>query len=244
MEDSEDFEILDISDWCFLKALKTDADDNDAWKFPSLEDGLMLSVRFNKEVFEKNPYPEAIRVNFLERKEQYDESILEDVPNLDKVLKILSYDELNKKYMDMDDTEIGEDFKKDEDEDEKLRRTKTVRKDEDDEIRSIRTKKSTREIPEKPSRKIKEDDEDEEIEEDKKLIKRSEKTSRKVRSEDEDEVETSTKPSHSTHKESPAKSIKSKGKCPHDFEFGEDWDKDKKCDSCDVWDACMDANNK
>jgi hypothetical protein len=128
-KDDGDFDdevhIFDISDFCFYDPLMVDAEEMNEYNFPSLSDGKTLQVRFEKETFAGNEFPKATRISFIERDEQYKESILEEVPCLDGILNILSYDELNAKFLAIGD-EDTEEKRKVKDDDEKPRSRKSV----------------------------------------------------------------------------------------------------------------------
>jgi len=76
--------IFDVSDFCFFDPLMVDVEELNEYNFPALEDGKTLSVRFKKTTGNGFTFPKAERVSFLKRKEQYDESILDDVVCLDE----------------------------------------------------------------------------------------------------------------------------------------------------------------
>lgn len=97
--------IFDISDFLFQEQLAKELKENEEYEvFPSLTEGLTLKVRFIPGTFAtKNPYPQADRIDFLERDEQYDDSMLNKVPNLDEVLICLSYDAINNKFFELED---------------------------------------------------------------------------------------------------------------------------------------------
>jgi hypothetical protein len=106
--------------------------------FPDLEEGLTLKIRFEPGTFQtKNPYPQASRIDFLERDEQYTEKILDKIPNLDEVLIELSYQELKNKFFEMDEEP---DAGATESEHKETRTRKTTKTDSEDEPK--REKKS------------------------------------------------------------------------------------------------------
>jgi len=97
--------IFDISQAMFQKQLNGELDEREEnRRFPDLEEGKTLDVRFESQTFSgSKPFPKANRIDFDDRKETYDESILEQVPDLDKVLIVLSYEELSKKFFELED---------------------------------------------------------------------------------------------------------------------------------------------
>lgn len=321
--------VFDISHAMFQKLLDDELKEESVPEdFMDLADGVSLKVRFaSKTIGSSKPFAEATKITVVERKKAYKESILDQVPKLDELLHVLTYDELEAKFFELD----------------------TETDDDDDEPKTIRGKKST-----KPSKVVEEEDEDEDEEEDEDEAppKRSSKSAKKEEApsrgkkkpepieeeeEDEDEEEeeedemtwdtlTAMKekellkfidlkelevdpdefehdvkglrkaiatelgikvpkatapakeekelppkdkrciacggtgksskggvcvPCHGTgvkqkpkpveeEEEAPKKSKKAK-ECPSGYRFGVDTDKKDECDSCDIWEACMEA---
>jgi len=223
----EEIHIFDISQAMFQKLLNEELkEDEENEVFPDLEEGKTLKVRFEeKTIGTSKPFAEASRIDFDDREEAYDEAILDDVPDLDSILKEYSYKELQSMCFEMDDEDDNDDIPDDEDDEEErkpARKKKTVRKkkevveDEDDDD---------------------EDDQDDEDEEEAPPPKR--KSTRKKKpapapDEDEDDDEEEEKPTKRKSRTS-----KSKNKCPHGHKFGVDTDDHDECDKCDVWDDCI-----
>lgn len=167
-KDNKDFEevphIFDFSDFLFQDQLNKDLEEDDEYDFCDLEIGKTLQVTFTKDTYNGNAFSKATRVKFLERDDQYDSDYSENVPDLDKVLIELSYEELEAKFLELDDagTSKSSKNKKDDDNDDedleviedpkpRAKKSASKKKDEDDEEeKPSRTKKS-----------IKQDDEDE-----------------------------------------------------------------------------------
>jgi hypothetical protein len=70
--------------------------------FAGLTDGFTLKVRFDEAQLGDNKFLEAGRVDFVARG-NYDRSILSEMINLDKCLVELSYEELNKIFLEIED---------------------------------------------------------------------------------------------------------------------------------------------
>ena len=103
----EEPHIWDVSDYLFQKLLNEELGDNEDYAaFPGLEDGLTLRIRFEEKTFEKNKNAQASRIDFLDREHTYDESILDDIPELEKILMLLSYKELENKFYDIGSEDI------------------------------------------------------------------------------------------------------------------------------------------
>lgn len=103
--------VWDVSWFLFQNELNEQLEEEpDNGIFPALEEGLTLDVKFRWKKFGKNLFPETRDIDFKERDEQYDEKILDDVPNLDEMLNVLSYKELEAKFLELDDEEPAEEI--------------------------------------------------------------------------------------------------------------------------------------
>ncbi len=109
--DKKILHIFDFSDHLFQKIFETQLKRKGDFKDFFLPDsGKSLEIVFDKKSFgEGKPFPIATRVDFVKRKKQYKESIIDEVPNLDEVLTVLSYEDLDAKFnhdaIDSDDTD-------------------------------------------------------------------------------------------------------------------------------------------
>lgn len=326
--------IFDISHYLFQTLLNDELEEDDEYRmFPDIEEGLSLKIRFDSETMGKgDPFASASRIDFLERDKPYTDAILDDIPNLDKILKVLTYDDLNDKFCDIEDSDKEDDKPKkghrevkddDDDEPKRSRKEETNKKpvkkepepdpepdellwddlknaspkalktiirdtdlqldiddyDMDDEesleilktdianLLDIEIPKKPKKEPEKPTSKERKKVEPEEEEEpDPEDIPKKErcvacqgtgKNSRGKtcpicngtgRNPKEPEDEEDDKPVKSTKKkEAQATQMTtspSKGKCPAGLKFGVDCETDDACDTCDVWEACMDAKER
>lgn len=103
--DKEDgLKLMDISTFGFGESLDKELREGlDEYSgFAQLKDGYTLKVRFDKTSFDN--FFKADRIDFIKR-EEYDESVLEDVVCLDEVLVILPYKELEKIFLELDENE-------------------------------------------------------------------------------------------------------------------------------------------
>lgn len=116
----EKVHIWDISPYLFQDLLDEELlADDDNQRFPDLENGLTLHIRFSEEKFGKNVFAEAARIDFKEREEEIDEAEVEDLPDILTILNILSYEELEAKFLGIEDEEEEkEDDKSEDDKDE------------------------------------------------------------------------------------------------------------------------------
>ena len=125
--------VWDYSYTLFEKQLREELENDPSYdRFPGLTDGLTLEIRFREEKFGKGSYFETSRINFHERDSEYEETILQDVPNLDECLKVLNYKQLEQLFFDTGDITDTEDTEEDNDTVTKTtsyRKPKTVNQD-------------------------------------------------------------------------------------------------------------------
>lgn len=100
--------IWDISHFCFQDMLDDEMRENpDNGVFPHPEEGLTLRIRFSEESFAKNKFAKAARIDFEQRDKPISEELQKQAPNLDEVLSILSYEELENKFLEIDQEPAG-----------------------------------------------------------------------------------------------------------------------------------------
>jgi hypothetical protein len=177
--------------------------------YADVQDGLSIIARFDQGSFAGNKFPEIARIDFEERDDLPDE-LIDEAVDFDACLRILTYDELYKKFHGF----IGEED--DEQEEEKPSRPS----------RSSRTKEEG-EPEEKPkgrerTRRTKAEDKEKEPE--------PEEKPKRLR----------RKPEPDPEPEEDEQGPDDDNGCPHGLMFGTDCDTDELCDDCDVWEACKD----
>lgn len=225
--------ILDISQAMFQNLLAEELEENDANEvFPDLEQGLTLKIRWDsKTIGGSKPFAEASRIDFEDRDEAYSEDIMEEIPDLDAMLNILSYKELEKKFLEMEDEE---------DEEEKPKPT-TSRKSKNPEPED----EEDDDAPEPPKRAKKStpppDPEDEEEEEEVCVACQGSGKNSKG-----GECRICSGTGEKKEPEAPKKKTDAKPgkKCPFNHTFGTDCEKYDSCDDCDLWDECIEAKGK
>jgi len=214
--------VFDMSYHLFEKQLEEELESEDQYEgFPALEDGFTLAVRFKQKKFGKAEYCETSRIDFEERDEQYDEDYLEEIPNLDDMLIVKTYEELTLLF-NMEDTEDAEVTEVDEKPKRERRKKTEDSEEETDPPKRTRSRKTDKEEePEaettKKTRTRKADKEEEP--EEKESIKKTRTRSKKTEDKDEDE------------------------KCPHGLRYGIDTETQTVCDSCDLWEDCAEAKD-
>lgn len=167
-------------------------DQEDNWEsFFSVEDGLTLKIHFEEDTFEGRTFVRAGRIDFRPRKKAYKESILDEVFDLEKLIKVLEYEKLKAKFFaattkkskDDDDEEEEDEVKgrgRDDDDDEDEPKSKRRHRDDDED-----EEPADDEDEPKSKRRKRDDDEDEEPAEDEDEEPKSKRRSR----DDEDEEE-------------------------------------------------------
>jgi len=110
VDDGDDIFVLDMADKMFQEPLfkeLQDCPENEI--FPDLEEGKTVEVKFkwNAPISGKGkPYPEAVDFTFHAR-DPYKESILDEVPCLDDILVVKSYNEIKAMFFELDEEPDG-----------------------------------------------------------------------------------------------------------------------------------------
>lgn len=121
------------------------------------ENGKIIKFRATEEKFNGNSYYTYKSFSFLERDEELDEDLFDDVVSLDELLVVKSYEEVEQIFMGMDDEEEedqdddSDDEQEEEEKPKKNKRKKEVVEDdeeEEEEQEKPKKKKSKKECPE------------------------------------------------------------------------------------------------
>lgn len=130
--------------------------------FLNLKDGFTLKVRWDEEQQKGGRvYLKAGRIDFIERKRDYPESILKDSVDLDKALIILSYEEIERLFNGVEDDDEQDENKQKTSVEEEERPSRSSRKhyekeeEEEEETPLQSTKEMDEEKEERPHRKHK-----------------------------------------------------------------------------------------
>lgn len=247
-EGSEDIHIWDVSQYLFQNLLNDELEENEEYEvFPDLEEGLTLKVRFDSSTIgSSKPFAEASRIDFEERDAAYEESILDEVPDLDNVLKVYSYSQLEAMFLEIDEPEEVPEDDEPEETIPTRRKKKVIEDDEEDEENESLPKRSSSKRTSVNSgsgkssiRRKPEPEEEEEEEEEEEPTPTRRTVRKKQEKEPEEEPEEAPK-----RKRSVKSSQKSDEKCPHGHRFGIDTDEFDECDDCKIWDDCIDEKEK
>lgn len=252
--EEDKFYIWDTTNYNFQRKLDEELAENpDNGVFPDPGSGKTVVARFTEESFAKNKYFECSRIDFEDR-DGYDDAIMEQAPNLDEVLAILTYKEIQNIFLEIEEEEEGEEEEKSKPGGVPRRKavpeSESADEQEDNDQPAAnpfaRKKKTTAPPAEEPA--------EEEEEESASVIKKKAPISTPMRkkpsapvAEEEEEEEETQKPKRSLGgvKQAPSKSNgKVSGTCPHGFKYGEDWDGYDACDDCEVFKACGAAHKK
>jgi hypothetical protein len=103
--------LFDFSDHNFQKVFEEQLADlypDEFEVFPDHQEGYTVAVVFAEDSFMGYKFAKPTRFDFLERKEQYEDDILDSVPKLDECLAVLSYEELRAKFFEIEEDDDEE----------------------------------------------------------------------------------------------------------------------------------------
>lgn len=218
----EGVKIFDISTHLFGKKLEEEImeGDEELADFADLDGGKTLKVRGRAKTWltpegKKVEFFETSRIDFKDRSD-YDEDILEKVFDLDKIMIVLSYDELEKEYWGVSGPT-----------DDKPAKKKGKKVEQDDDVEEEEEEEDEEpEEEEDDDTDEDEDDVDEEEDEDEEPDDDEDEDEEPDEEEDEDEDEDSC------------------SDCPHGHKFGIDTNLKDECDDCNCWDECEDKKEE
>ena len=193
-----------------------DEDDEDYRDFADIPGGRTLKVMFAEDTFGGRKFFAPSSIDFVARKEELDDSIIDKAVCLDSCLKVLDYEQILKLIAgtqdEPEDEDEGEEKKR-----KPVAKREAVRKpskpardeeedeedEEEEEPEEEQPKKASRK-PSKPAPKDDEDDDDDEDEEDEKPAK-SKKSAKKPEPEDEEDEEEEDEPPRKPSRKKPAR---------------------------------------
>jgi len=214
--------VWDVSTYLFQDVLNDEMELDEANRdFPSLEEGKTAVMKLKWKAYKKGGYHEVRNISF-EKRDPYDEAILDEVPNLDEMFKVLSYKEIEDKFFELDGEEDAGELTEIPEETTSTRKRKSLKEDDKEETEG-------RDLDEhKTSRRSRVTKSDTPEKEEKEKAPKKERSSR--RSSRVEEIEDADKVTH-----------EGSNKCPYGHVFGQDEGKFKDCDECDKWKSCAEA---
>lgn len=260
--------VFDISQFCFQEQLNEEIDEDDAYAvFPDPDEGLTLRVRFGEGKIGKTTFPEASRIDFIDRDKPISDKLLKQAPKLDDILIVPTYAALEAMfYGGLDKASADEEYDDDfDDEDEEVTDDDYDYEDDDVEIDEA----DEDEIIDDEDEIIDDDDddfddededdpaddeafedndyedEDDDIEEEAPAVKPAPKPKRTAKAAPAKKTAPAAKAKAKAAPASKAASkttkASAKDKCPHGHRFGVDCEEYDDCDECEIWEECFDA---
>lgn len=213
----EGIQLFEMSYFLFGKLLETEMNEgaDDYVGFADPVNGYTLRIRFTEKTMgQGNPFLETSRIDFIERKKPYKMEIIDKAVDLDRILNVLSYEELEAIFTGA----------------ESPRSSSNRQEEEEEKPRTPRTEESSNKR-EKQREENKDDSNDENDDDDEHNNKaaKSEKEQEKPR-----DTPKSTKNEDSDSLECPIE----KGA------FGIKTDDLDGCESCDLWEKCIEKKEK
>ena len=232
----EEPHIWDISQFLFQDKLNEEIQENEEYEtFPDLEEGYTLRIRFAEGTFGSNKFAEVSRIDFIERKKSYDESILDKIPSLDDMLEILPYPTIEAMFFG--NMSPDEDEEEEYDDEEKKKKRKV---EEDEDIDDDMEEEEDEDGEDEDDEDIDEDEDDEDIDDDDDDEEDDEED--EDEEEERDEKKSKKSPLKRQHPHSKVTKGKGRNKCPYGHEFGVDNNSYDDCVSCEVWEKCLEAS--
>lgn len=210
-------QLWDISHYLFVRQLEIElkeAEDESVYLFADPTQGYTLKVRFIEEKLGNNSFLRADRIDFIPRKKQYPESIIEEGYQLDQIIRRIDGDLLYDIFMDKVSYQAL---------------FEALEDDEDQEDTKGKTPKAPKSSKKKPEPETEPEAEEEDINDE------------EIVSEPEEEEET---PKPTPRRRRREKKAEDTPKCPFGHVFGKDCDKFDDCDECpdDIWEKCSELS--
>lgn len=209
--------IWDMSDFLFQETLNDELQlYPEHGDFPNLDGGKTLSMRLKWKQIGTNSFPEIRSISFSER-EPYPESVIEEIPNLDEVLRIIPYEEIERKFFAMgDDADDATTEEISEVDSVAAQRRIAAHREEEEPAGPAPTRARRDRGVQQPA------------------------TSERAPVRQSEGVKT-----EGSRRERPPVAAEDAGQvCPIGLTFGKDFEADKRCEDCDLWNDCYDAYKK
>jgi hypothetical protein len=230
--------IWDISQFCFQEKLNNEIEEDDSLEeFPDLETGKTLKIRFTESKVGKNKFAETDRIDFVDRPHKYAESILDEVPALDEILDIKTYEEVERMFFESEPGDAAGAPTENTDEDDPPRRETRETRRTPTSTRSSRSRE-----PEAAETVVRSTSRGRDRDEAPARHREPETVGARARVPAEgqdDDPPARSRPSRPATEPEP-----DENPCPSGYRFGVDTDDKPECGECKVWDECMDARDK
>lgn len=247
----EKVHIWDMSDKLFQETLNDDLEVHpENRSFPSLANGKTAILTLKWKSFGKVTYPEVRAIDFEDR-DAYPEKILNEVPDLDKVLRILTYEEIEAKFFETDQEETGGDLydvddapvhhRGEEREEREERPARREREREEAPTRSRHTQEEPEEKPERTRSRREEREPEKEPERKRKSASAEKEDFKSERGSAEGSYNKREEETPRSRRASaPVEEKAEKDPCSYGHKFGVDTEKFNDCDICNIWKECID----
>ncbi len=194
--------LWDISEFNFEALLEEELKEDESFEiFPDIEEGYTLYVRFSSETIgTSKPFAKASKIDFEDRDNPYTEAILDKVANLDEVLQVKTYEQLEAMFFELADVVVSDE--------------EIVEEEEEEVVKPVRKRKAKKVKQSKFEEEEEEDEEDEE-EEDEEEEEEEKPKPRKRKTKESAPVRRKKKPTPEPEPEE-----------EEEEEFDDDWDED------------------
>jgi hypothetical protein len=199
--------------------------------FPDPKSGLTLQLRFSTESLGSNTFAKVSRIDFYERDKQYTDEFLAKVPSLDGMFPVLSYAEIEEKFLEVEKDDIPEQEAK-EHEAEVAAQEETVAQEPGAAPASRKPFQPHTEVPAKEGGEPK-------MTRQAPPRKETAAPAPEAGPAEPAPAPTPRRPAPAPAR-APAEAEAEKKGCPHGHKFGVDIDQSADCENCENWSECVD----
>lgn len=241
-DDEPKIKIWEVSRFLFGEFLEEEIrnGDEENASFFFYECGKTLKVRFKQENLGDNTFLKTHRIDFLDR-EDYGADILKETIDLDKILIVLPYEELEKKFFEFDESQDDEENENPVNDAEVVNDVEDVKNVND----AVDVKNVNDVVDVKNVNDVKNDNENvatiSKFSRRKKIGNNNEIKNEIVA---DDELQLNDKPNIENSMKRTPLHRENLQKCLAGGEFGNDCNKFKECGDCNIWDACQDRKDE
>jgi len=240
-EPDKGVQLWEISYHLFGAKLEEEIDEGEEdWAaFADLEQGYTLRLRFSERTLGRNKFLEVSRIDF-EPRDPYPESILDEVLDLDAILNVPTYEQLEKAFFELDNGDTGEELVGEGDvvtaEEEEVVYEEDIGGGEEEEVirkQVLPPRRSSTAAGSKGGR-----EQQEEEAERPRRHSPSPPSRRSVTVTAAATAQRRSRPVREEEPESPAEEQQQQRECPYGGTFGADYDRLDECMDCEIWNEC------